>query len=1270
MNEAHVDLKIRIRAINKDRQMYPVEAKVVSPSTGSTFFGDGWFDLDEQGLAQDKLDLEEYGKRLYSDLFDGPLDDAYNQALTYAHLETDGRLRVRLQIDRDAAELHSVRWETLHSRSEQQLEPVATNTQTPFSRYTALSIADAPPGEYPIKILYAVANPADIDEWDMARVDVETEIRNMLAACADLQRMGLIEVTVMPGQSEKELPKRFIKAIKSSLGEEGLISGPTSLKNLKSVLDQFHIFHFLGHGRFKKVSHRKDSSPERDRAGTETEIYQAALFLESDEESEAGSVDLVDDETFTEALSALDSSLKLIFLASCETARVDGDRRQGSPLVGLAPRLVANGTPAVIAMQDVIEMKAAREITASFYSHLFLHGQVDRALNQARYQVHDHEKAGWSVPVLFLRQTTLFEAEPVRLVMEKIHRAGRLKFRPLPIEVAHLVGPQEAGNIQRYSDGSAVTLGILDAVGTVFAEGALSGEATGGQENGPGKASGMAEETKFALLIGRPGGTKTTQLDNIARYTVRKSLATDSRRKVVPVFVDLADYHIATAGAGSRLEQMVFQVLRYHWPDLTFEELQKRLEGDYGSSVFRLLLDASSGISSHHRHVVWEAIREFARQYPRQQYILTLDRRYYDSDSLDMASDILIMQPLSRRRVEEYLLTSGRPANEVLCRELSGKHLFDLAASPWVLIKMIEQAGSNIFPKSRAEVLQGIFQQMLAEQFPENDNRREWAEESLYRLAYQMYQQRDRMWGEEEVFAIMADVRQYRDYSLDSIYTALIECGILARTVPANVRFSRRGLQAYCCAEAIARMEFEERYHVIDDITASLGRLTRLRWWEPVLILLSGLVDNPNDLLKAIDFGIDMTEGQQLFVMARCLLEIDSKRVDSTVRDNVINALIWRLHGETERRVDRRARAAGFLGQLAATAAADNLARIALGVDLPEEARHSESAVLQPGIFQKEPNDIPGAGDSLVRLEAALALSEIMSVQSAELKEIASEYTESGYEVVAELLAVLELWMKNDIDGLAKRLHCPTDYPGIRAISGYALGNIATAEANEVLIDAFLMAGVANEPHKANESGETSGPGETSEPGETDEPPTPDNLRWALTEALTLLDSAEIAKRIILPLLDESPTRDQEAIDPLIWERRSAYYPYLVYLIGRIRSQEPIILEFLHNRVNQPGKLPILLGAVKALGTLYAVEYQQQFIKIAMGEFPKWIALKTEQEEIWLRRVAIEALGHIGDQGCIQQLQAKRENWPPELERALYLASQEIDWRLDYQPKR
>ena len=276
----------------------------------------------------DELDLEAYGKRLYDDLFEGPVDDAYNQALTYAHLETAGRLRLQLEIDRDAPELQVIRWETLHAEDRLHLEPLATNIQTPFSRYTALNIPEAAPGEYPVKILYAIANPSDIDDWNLARVDVETEIRNMMAACADLQRTGLIRLSIMPGQSGNRLSRKLFRSIHASLGSEGLISGPTSLANLKSVLDQFHIFHFLGHGRFRKARVGRDALPDSDEAnspaaGNVEEFFQAALFLENDDPEQAGTVDLVDDETFAEALDTIDGSLKLVFLASCETARID-----------------------------------------------------------------------------------------------------------------------------------------------------------------------------------------------------------------------------------------------------------------------------------------------------------------------------------------------------------------------------------------------------------------------------------------------------------------------------------------------------------------------------------------------------------------------------------------------------------------------------------------------------------------------------------------------------------------------------------------------------------------------------------------------------------------------------------------------------------------------------------------------------------------------------------------------------------------------------------
>ncbi|UCG23036.1 MAG: CHAT domain-containing protein, partial [Chloroflexota bacterium] len=1208
MSEAYVDLKIRIRAVDEERQMYPVEAEVVSPGEGSVSFRGGWFDLDEQVLAADRLDFENYGRQLYYGLFTGPVREAYDRALGYAHVETDGRLRLRLEIDQDAHELHAIRWEVLQHEDKQQLEPIATNTRTPFSRYTALEVGEDPPTEYPVKILFAVANPVGIERRGLAKIDVEAEIRNMLDACAELRRTGLIELSIMPGQSETDLSEELIQSIKSTLDpDDGLISGPTSLKALRDNLGGFHVFHLLAHGQFGKVwvsKRREEGSPGVTNSagldageGGHEQIYQAAVYLEDDEN---GAVDRISEDTFTRDVTNHES-LQIVFLASCETARVNADQIEGSPLVGLAPKLVANGVPAVIAMQDVIEMGAAQEITASFYGNLFLHGDVDRALNEARYQSHDDEEAGWSVPVLFMRQATLFKADPVRATMEHIRRDGYLPYEPLPIEVAHLVGGQEAGNILRNSRGSAAAIGILDAVDSVFGSDGPIGEMETKKDDGAGVVNQPKKRARVALLVGRPGGAKTAQLHNISRHTVRQSLKPGSRQRVIPILVCLRDYPISAAGSSGRVERMVFDSLAPYWSDLTRDGLHERLMGQAGHAIFRILFDGSGDMTAQHRHTAWEGIRAFTRRYRHHQYILTLDRRYYDSDRLAMATDLLIMQPLSRRRVEEYLLSPAMPSREMLCQELTKKSLFDLAASSWLLIKMIEQANNGIYPRSRMRVLRNIFRQMLSRHVAEDDGRREWAEESLYRLAYQMYQQRNRIWDERRVFDIMRDVRRYREYSLDDLYTDLVNCDILMRLPPADVRFSRRGLQAYCCAQAIARMDLDKRNQVIDDITASLGRLTRLRWWEPVLVLLSGLVDNPNDLLRAIDFGIDMTEGEQIFLMARCLLEDDADRIDPAIRDNIVNALSWRLSGDTERRVERRARAADYLGQLHATAAADNLAWITLGIDQADGEGAAQSEDLSPGAAEREPRRIFDAGDNLVRLRAAMALAEIMSVEHQELKKIAEYYAAESNEtpaesidVATELYKVLDLWRRQDVVGLEARLHQRMgDHRGLCAVSIYALGDIASPEAKEHLIAIFFDDTI------------------------------PADLRWAVTEALTLLDPPEVTRKVILPLLDEYHARRQERIDTQAWRDRKDYYRYLVYLIGRIRSQEPIILRFLDNCLNRPHELPVMIGAIKAVGALYAADYQEQCVDLAeasdecLEKYPAWLKSINEHEMFW-----------------------------------------------------
>src|SRR5439155_25654381 len=96
---------------------------------------------------------------------------------------------------------------------------------------------------------------------------------------------------------------------------------------------------------------------------------------------------------------ASDDKLRLVHLSSCQTAV----RSPADAFRGLAPRLVAAGVPAVIAMQDVVPVAVAHAFSRTFYRELLDHGEVDRACNMARSSLLTAGMRGAAIPALFMR---------------------------------------------------------------------------------------------------------------------------------------------------------------------------------------------------------------------------------------------------------------------------------------------------------------------------------------------------------------------------------------------------------------------------------------------------------------------------------------------------------------------------------------------------------------------------------------------------------------------------------------------------------------------------------------------------------------------------------------------------------------------------------------------------------------------------------------------------------------------------------------------------
>jgi hypothetical protein len=211
----------------------------------------------------------------------------------------------------------------------------------------------------PVKILVAIASPENLDDFELAEVEVDKEWDLLQEATADQED---IELTLM--------------------------DQPCTLTALEEELkDGYHILHFIGHGAY------------REKGGQ----GQAALYMADDDNQ----VKLVYDEDVAGMLARqlsdpdllVDERLRMVFLASCQTA----SRSPADAFRGLAPRLVAAGVPAVVAMQDLVPVDTARQFASTFYRQLLDHGLVDLASNEARSALLTAKLPGAAIPVLFSR---------------------------------------------------------------------------------------------------------------------------------------------------------------------------------------------------------------------------------------------------------------------------------------------------------------------------------------------------------------------------------------------------------------------------------------------------------------------------------------------------------------------------------------------------------------------------------------------------------------------------------------------------------------------------------------------------------------------------------------------------------------------------------------------------------------------------------------------------------------------------------------------------
>jgi hypothetical protein len=291
--------------------------------------------------------METYGLLLTHMVFEPPsVIRAWQHARAYS--ESFGLpLRVRLRLDPNAPELHSLCWEALQDPEHGTV--LCLSERVLFSRYiesynvVPLSI----PQRSRMRALIAVASPSDLETYSLSPVDIAQEVRRARVALSPMP------LTVLDGRGGR--PRATWANLCAQLAEG------------------YDILYLVCHG----------SSADG----------ETCLWLEQSN----GRTSRVPARALAAQIERLRHRPVLVVLAACQSAGGPNSARTALPLGAMLAR---TGIGAVLAMHGSVGAEALGEMMPVFFGRLRRDGQIDHALATAR-TVSSH--ASWWMPVLWTR---------------------------------------------------------------------------------------------------------------------------------------------------------------------------------------------------------------------------------------------------------------------------------------------------------------------------------------------------------------------------------------------------------------------------------------------------------------------------------------------------------------------------------------------------------------------------------------------------------------------------------------------------------------------------------------------------------------------------------------------------------------------------------------------------------------------------------------------------------------------------------------------------
>lgn len=307
-------------------------------------------------------EMIELGEALAGMMLPGRVGELFDDSLKAVADDGQG-LRVRLRVE--PLPLAALPWEYAYrpmTRGERVGQDFLALRDVSITRYETTGAPLKPLADKDtLRIVAALASPLDQDI-----LNLEKDKEAIQAAVAELE-------------SHLEDGREAV---------ESVVLEQTTRTALLNALDGADIFHFSGHGIFEGT----ELTPEgrllkKGRIILETEEAESDRF-------ESGQL----------AVALRQGGVRLVVLGACESAARD----EGGAWTGVAPALVREEVPAVVAMQFKVLDKNAARFIAQLYTRVLGGSSIDEAVAAGRRAIFVHSDKGaaerdWGVPVLYSR---------------------------------------------------------------------------------------------------------------------------------------------------------------------------------------------------------------------------------------------------------------------------------------------------------------------------------------------------------------------------------------------------------------------------------------------------------------------------------------------------------------------------------------------------------------------------------------------------------------------------------------------------------------------------------------------------------------------------------------------------------------------------------------------------------------------------------------------------------------------------------------------------